>query len=64
MRLDDVRGHDYKLTPGLYVGTQANGADDEAFEDGMPRMIDEMRALFAESARLQGLILEDLEVLV
>ncbi|HSN77771.1 MAG TPA: N-6 DNA methylase, partial [Anaerolineae bacterium] len=62
--LDDVRGHDYKLTPGIYVGTQANGADDEAFEDAMPRMIDELRALFAESERLQGLILADLEGLL
>ena len=59
--LDKVRGHDYKLTPGIYVGTQANGEDDEAFEDVMPRMIDELRALFAESERLQGLILADLE---
>jgi type I restriction enzyme M protein len=59
--LDDVRGHDYKLTPGIYVGTQANGEDDEAFEDVMPRMIDELRALFAESERLQGLILDDLK---
>ena len=62
--LDDVRGHDYKLTPGIFVGAQANGAEDEAFEDVMPRMIDELRALFAESERLQGLILGDLEGLV
>ena len=62
--LDEVRGHDYKLTPGLYVGAQAQEDDGEPFEEKMPRLIAELRALFEESNRLQGEILEDLEGLV
>lgn len=62
--LAEVQGHDYKLTPGIYVGTQADDEDDEPFEEKMPRLIDELRDLFAESDRLQAEILEDLEGLV
>jgi type I restriction enzyme M protein len=62
--LDEVREHDYKLTPGIYVGTQVGDDDDEPFEEKMPRLIDELRDLFAESEQLQGEILEDLEELV
>jgi type I restriction enzyme M protein len=59
--LDEVRGHDYKLTPGIYVGTQADDGDNEPFEEQMPRLTAELRALFAESDRLQAKILENLE---
>ena len=62
--LEEVRERDYKLTPGLYVGTEANDEDDEPFEEVMPRLIAELRALFQESNRLQREILEDLEGLV
>ena len=59
--LDEVRGHDYKLTPGIYVGTAAAEADDELFEEKMPRLIGELRGLFAQSDQLQREILADLE---
>jgi type I restriction-modification system DNA methylase subunit len=59
--LDQIRAHDYKLTPGIYVGTQANGEDAEAFEEKMPRLTEDLRTLFTESDRLQALILADLE---
>jgi type I restriction enzyme M protein len=59
--LAEVQAHDYKLTPGIYVGTQADEDDGEAFEQKMPRLIDELRGLFAESDRLQAEILRDLE---
>ena len=62
--LDEIKRHDYKLTSGIYVGTQADEDDDEPFEDKMPRLIDDLRELFAESDRLQGEILEDLEGVV
>ncbi|MGH2541807.1 MAG: N-6 DNA methylase, partial [Ardenticatenaceae bacterium] len=58
--LAQVREHDYKLTPGIYVGTQAEDEDEEPFEEKMPRMIEELRGLFAESDRLQAQIMEDL----
>ncbi|MEZ4769003.1 MAG: N-6 DNA methylase [Caldilineales bacterium] len=57
--LDVVREHDYRLTPGIYVGTQANGEDEEAFEDFMPRLIDELRVLFGGVGSVTGMILED-----
>ena len=62
--LDEVRGHDYKLTPGIYVGTQAEDADNEPYEEKIGQLIGELRELFAESERLQGLIAADLEGLL
>jgi type I restriction enzyme M protein len=62
--LEEVRERDYKLTPGLYVGAEVNDEDEEPFEEVMPRLIEELRALFEESDRLQAEILEDLEGLV
>lgn len=62
--LDDVRKHDYKLTPGIYVGTQADDEDVESYEEKMPRFIDALRGLFDESIQLQKLITSDLEKLV
>jgi type I restriction enzyme M protein len=62
--LDEIKGHDYKLTPGIYVGTQADDEDDEPFEEKMPRLVDELQTLFAESDRLQAKIVADLEGLV
>lgn len=62
--LDQVREHDYKLTPGIYVGTQVDDGDEEPFEEVMPRMIEELRELFAESSRLQGEIMTDLKELM
>jgi type I restriction enzyme M protein len=62
--LEDVRKHDYKLTPGIYVGTQAQDADEELYEEKMPRFIEELRGLFGESSQLQRLITADLEELL
>ena len=59
--LDSTAHHGHKLTPGIYVGTQADEDDDEPFEEKMPRLVEELRGLFAESDRLQGRILENLE---
>ena len=59
--LDDVREHDYKLTPGIYVGTEADDEETESFDVVMPRMIEDLRGLFAESNELQGQILADFE---
>jgi type I restriction enzyme M protein len=59
--LEEVRAHDHKLTPGIYVGTQAEDEDTEPFEEKMPRLTQELRDLFAESERLQARILENLE---
>lgn len=62
--LAEVRGHDYKLTPGIYVGTQAGDDEAELFEEKMPRLTEELRGLFAQSDELQAAIMADLEGLV
>jgi type I restriction enzyme M protein len=59
--LEEVRAHDHKLTPGIYVGTQAEDEDTEPFEEKMPRLTQELRDLFTMSERLQGRILANLE---
>jgi type I restriction enzyme M protein len=62
--LAEIKGHDYKLTPGIYVGTQADDEDDEPFEEKMPRLIEELQELCTESERLQAEIVADLEELL
>lgn len=57
---DEVRGHSYRLTPGIYVGTEADESEDEPFDEKMPRLVEELRGLFAESERLQKKILANL----
>jgi type I restriction enzyme M protein len=58
--IEQVREHDYKLTPGVYVGTQADDGEDEPFDEAMPRLVEELRELFAQSDQLQQEILADL----
>ena len=36
--LNDIRKHDYVLTPGRYVGAAEQDEDGEAFEDKMARL--------------------------
>ena len=51
--VDAVRGNDYKLTPGLYVGFADDDGDSVPFEIKMPELIDELETQFAEAERLQ-----------
>ena len=59
-----VQEHDYKLTPGIYVGTQVDDGDDEPFEEKMPRLIEELRGHFTQSQQLQARIEANLDGLV
>jgi type I restriction enzyme M protein len=61
--LDEVRGNDYKLTPGLYVGFADDEDDGVPFEIKMPQLIDELENQFAESDRLQQQIRSNLNAL-
>jgi type I restriction enzyme M protein len=61
--LDDIRGHEYVLTPGRYVGA-ADIEDDEPFEEKMGRLVEQLEGQFAEGARLETAIREDLERLM
>jgi type I restriction enzyme M protein len=51
--LDEVRAHGHVLTPGRYVGAEGVEDDGEPFEEKMPRLVAELNAQFAESAKLE-----------
>jgi type I restriction enzyme M protein len=51
-KLDEIRKHGYILTPGRYVGTEAQEEDAEVFEDKMKRLTGELLEQFKESDKL------------
>ncbi len=61
--LDEVKQHDYVLTPGRYVGLPEQEEDDEPFEEKMERLVAELRAQMEESQRLDAQIWRNLEAL-
>ena len=61
VRLEDIRKHDFVLTPGRYVGAAEQEADGEAFEEKMARLMTQLDEQFGESARLEKMIRENLE---
>ena len=54
--LEEVRKHGHVLTPGRYVGAEAQAEDGEPFEDKMTRLVKELRERQAEGARLDAAI--------
>lgn len=54
--LEDIKKHDYVLTPGRYVGAAEQEEDSEPFEEKMQRLTQELKAQFAESAELEAAI--------
>ncbi len=48
--------HGFVLTPGRYVGAEAQEEDGEPFAEKYPRLVAELNAQFAESARLEKAI--------
>lgn len=59
--VDIVKSHNYVLTPGRYVGTEAIEDDSEPFDDKMIRLTDQLGEQFKESANLEKQILKNLE---
>lgn len=59
--LEEVRLHDYILTPGRYVGAEIPEDDDEEFAAKMVKLTNELAAQFEESSRLEGKIKESLK---
>ncbi|MBA3353249.1 MAG: N-6 DNA methylase, partial [Blastocatellia bacterium] len=57
----EISSHGYVLTPGRFVGAEEAEDDGEPFEKKMPRLVGELRAQFAESAKLEQAIKENLE---
>lgn len=58
--LDEIAGHGYVLTPGRYVGAADVEDDGEPFEDKMERLTAQLQEQFAESARLEQIIRDNL----
>lgn len=59
--LDEIRKHDFVLTPGRYVGAQAQEDDGEPFAEKMTRLTGQLREQFAESERLEAEIKRNLK---
>lgn len=59
-KLEEVREHDYVLTPGRYVGIQEAEEDGVPFEEKMEQLTSELSELFIESRRLEDEIKKNL----
>jgi type I restriction enzyme M protein len=59
--LDEIKEHDYVLTPGRYVGSEEVEEDDEAFAEKMKRLTTELDEQFAKSHELEAAIKANLE---
>jgi len=58
--LQEIQAHGYVLTPGRYVGAEAVEDDGEPFAEKMARLTATLEDQFAESARLEAAIRENL----
>lgn len=61
--LEEMRKHDYVLTPGRYVGSAPREEDDEPFEEKMRQLTAEWRSQVEEARRLDEQIGRNLEEL-
>jgi type I restriction enzyme M protein len=61
--LEDIRNHGHVLTPGRYVGTEAQEDDGEPFEEKMRRLTAQLREQHAEAQRLDEAIWDNLKEL-
>lgn len=61
--LEEIRKHGHVLTPGRYVGAEAQADDGEPFEGKMKRLVAELREQQAEAARLDAAIAANLKEL-
>ena len=61
--LDEIKGHGFVLTPGRYVGATAQDPDAEPFAEKMIRLTAQLKEQFAESARLEQHIAENMRKL-
>jgi len=59
-KLEDIKKHDYVLTPGRYVGAAEQETDGEPFEVKMARLTAQLNEQFGESARLEAEIRKNL----
>ena len=57
----EIASHGHVLTPGRYVGAEEIEDDGEPFEEKMPRLVAELHAQFADSAKLEKAIKANLK---
>jgi len=62
-KLEEIRKHGHVLTPGRYVGAEAQAEDGEPFDEKMKRLTSLLEEQFAESARLEKKIRKNLKEL-
>jgi len=60
VNLDDIKKHDFVLTPGRYVGAKEQEDDGEPFNEKMARLTAQLSEQFAESERLEAEIKRNL----
>jgi len=61
--IEDIRKHDFKLTPGIYVGTEAEEADDTPFGIRLAGFKEQVKATYVESNAIQKRVMANLEKL-
>lgn len=54
--LDEIAKHGFVLTPGRFVGAEETADDGEPFDEKMRKLVTELNAQFAESAKLEQAI--------
>lgn len=59
-KMEEVREHEYVLTPGRYVGIEEQEDDGVPFEEKMENLTSELGELFAKSRRLEDEIRKNL----
>ena len=57
---EEIKGHDYVLTPGRYVGAEEVEDDDQSFDEKMLHLTAKLDQQFTESAKLEAMIRENL----
>jgi len=57
----EIAAHGHVLTPGRYVGTEEVEGNGDPFEEKMQRLVDELHAQFAESAKLEQAVKANLK---
>jgi type I restriction enzyme M protein len=63
VHLEEIRKHGHVLTPGRYVGAEAQEDDGEPFERKMQRLTATLREQQAEAAKLDAAIAANLKEL-
>jgi len=61
--LDEIRKHGYALTPGRYVGAEAQEVDGEVFKEKMKRLTAIVREQMTEGQNLDAAIETNLKEL-